>query len=102
MYSEPRPWKRLISDITLSKHERVSLITCIFSDSNEVESVRLLSGDDAQAFIDVIDEVSVHTFLTPDARMVGSQDNVLFSSFKRLGFGASPTTGILEVFALFV
>ena len=95
MYSEPRAWKRLISDTALSKHERVSLITYIFSDSNEVESVRLLSGDDAQAFIDMIDEVSVHTMIeglvpkiTPYACC--------------LGFGTPPTTGILEVFALFI
>ncbi|KAF9644879.1 kinase-like protein [Thelephora ganbajun] len=49
-------WKRLISD-TLAIHERISLITVIFSDHNQVKMVGNLSGDDAQAFVDKIDEV---------------------------------------------
>jgi len=49
-------WKRLISD-TLATYERISLITVIFSDRNQVKRVRNLSGDDAQAFVDKIDEV---------------------------------------------
>jgi len=32
----------------------------IFSDRNQVEIVGHLSGDDAQKFIDVVDEVSFH------------------------------------------
>jgi hypothetical protein len=55
--SDPPAWERLISH-TLSTHERISLIVSIFSDRNEIEMVGHLSGDDAQAFIDVIDEVS--------------------------------------------
>ena len=42
--------------------ERVSLIATIFADKNETEMVRNLSGDDAQAFIDVIDEVMLSYF----------------------------------------
>ena len=38
--------------------ERASLITVIFSTPDVVESVRGLDGDDAQTFIDVIDEAS--------------------------------------------
>lgn len=38
--------------------ECVSLIKIIFSDPNEVEVVNNLSGNDAQAFIDIIDEAS--------------------------------------------
>ncbi|KAF9646904.1 kinase-like protein [Thelephora ganbajun] len=49
-------WKRLISD-TLAIHEHISLITIIFSDPNQVKMVGNLSGDDAQAFVDKIDEV---------------------------------------------
>lgn len=49
-------WERLISD-ALPTDKRISLITAIFSDSNEVDTVNHLHGDDAQAFIDVIDEV---------------------------------------------
>ncbi|KAF9644747.1 kinase-like protein, partial [Thelephora ganbajun] len=48
-------WERLINH-TLSTDERISLITSLFSDRDEVEMVGYLSGDDAQAFIDVIDE----------------------------------------------
>ena len=51
-------WKRLIS-YPLSKHERISLIISIFSDHNGVEVVGHLSGDDAQDFVDAIDEASI-------------------------------------------
>jgi hypothetical protein len=49
-------FERLINN-TLSTRDRISLIISIFSDPNEVEVIGHLSGDDAQAFIDVIDEV---------------------------------------------
>ena len=42
-------------------HERIYLITRIFSDRDQVDMVRNLSGDDAQNFIDMMDEVSLHT-----------------------------------------
>ena len=50
----------MISNI-LAMPERISLIGTIFSDHNQVEMVGNISGDDAQAFIDVIDDVSPHT-----------------------------------------
>jgi len=49
-------WKWLASD-TLASYERISLITMIFSDRDQIKTVRNLSGDDAQTFIDKIDEV---------------------------------------------
>ena len=48
---------------TLTVDERVSLIATIFSDDNEVDMVKGLSGDDAQAFIDRIIEASSYTLL---------------------------------------
>jgi len=60
MYSGDPTWKRLISR-THALHERISLITTIFSDLDQVEMVEQLSGDYAQSFIDTIDEVSSHT-----------------------------------------
>jgi len=60
----PPAWKTLISK-TLTTHERVSLITTIFSDRDQVEMVSHLSGGDAQTFVDAIDEVSLSTFLSP-------------------------------------
>lgn len=42
----------------LTPHERISLITEIFSDHNQVTIVGHLAGDDAQTFIDMVDEVS--------------------------------------------
>lgn len=51
-------WKQLIKD-TLSTHQRVSLISSIFSHQSEIDVVELLSGNDAQEFIDIIDEVSI-------------------------------------------
>ena len=35
----------------------------IFSDRDEIEVFEYLSGDDAQAFVDFIDEASVHILL---------------------------------------
>ena len=49
-------WKRLISH-TITADERISLIMTIFSDYNQVEKASHLSGNDAQAFVDTIDEV---------------------------------------------
>ena len=39
----------------------VSMITAVFSDRGGVEAVKRLCRDDAQAFIDVIDEVPLHS-----------------------------------------
>ena len=58
-HSDSLTWERLISaSHTLTKNERISLITKIFLDRDQVEVVVAnLSGDDAQTFIDVVDEV---------------------------------------------
>ena len=48
-------WKRLFNH-ALTTHERISAITMIFSDCNQVKIMRHLSGSDAQTFIDMIDE----------------------------------------------
>jgi hypothetical protein len=52
-------WRRLI-DHPPNPDERISLITNIFSDRDGIEVVRQLRGDDAQSFVDVIDEVFSH------------------------------------------
>lgn len=57
-------------------HERVPLITSIFSDRNGVEAVGLLSGNDAQAFVDVIQGVSALTLRIPNDRMAEPQDDL--------------------------
>ena len=44
---------------TISTDERVGLIKSIFSDRDEVEVFKYLSGNDAQALVDVIDEASI-------------------------------------------
>ena len=49
-------WKRL-TDRPLTKEDCVSLITDIFSDRSEIETVKRLRGDDAQTFVDVMDKV---------------------------------------------
>jgi len=58
-HSNSPAWKQLISaSHTLTKNERVSLIMEIFSDHNQVRVVvEYLSGDNAQAFVDAVDEV---------------------------------------------
>ena len=62
MCSELPAWKRLISH-PLSKGERTSLLISIFNDRNEAEVVGHLLGDDTQTFVNVIDEVGIHTLL---------------------------------------
>ena len=37
--------------------ERISLIADLFSDHGKIEALKGLNGDDAQPFIDMIDEV---------------------------------------------
>ena len=56
-------WKRLI-DCPPVASEQIPLITAIFSDDDEIEVVRGLCKDDAQAFIDIVDEV--RTFFLSD------------------------------------
>ena len=58
-------WKRLITR-PLSASERVSLIMAIFSDSNEVDMVNHLQGDDAQIFVDLTDEVFSRFFASEE------------------------------------
>jgi len=54
--STSTPWKRLIY-LSLTTHERVSVVSAIFSDRSEIEVVNCLCGNDAQSFVDAIDEV---------------------------------------------
>ena len=49
-------WKRSIYR-PIAMDKRISLITAIFSDRCVAEAVKHLSRDDAQAFVDVVDEV---------------------------------------------
>ena len=69
--SDSPPWKHLTSS-RLSLDERLALISSIFSDRGEIETVIRLSGDDAQAFVDVTDEVNPLHGL-----MFESQDKVI-------------------------
>ena len=54
-------WKRLVN-CTLSLDEQISLIADIFSDHDETKVVTSLRGDDAQSFVDVMDEVCLPIF----------------------------------------
>lgn len=58
-------WKRLIGRF-LTRDERVPLIKTIFSDRDEVEAVKCLRGDDAQSFVDVVDEVLLRSFISEE------------------------------------
>ena len=51
-------WKRLLED-PLTTHERISLITTIFSDHGGAGGAGYLSGDDAQTFVDALDDSEV-------------------------------------------
>ena len=61
--SDPPAWQRLIN-YTRPTPECTDLITSIFSDRNEIDVVKHLSGDDAQTFIDAVNEVSYPLSLT--------------------------------------
>jgi len=53
-------WKRSI-DQPIAIDKRISLITAIFSNHSVAEAVKCLSREDAQAFVDVVDEVHPHS-----------------------------------------
>jgi len=65
IFSAPPAWKRLISP-TLPTNERIQLIISIFSGHDGAEVFKYPSGNDAQAFVDVVDEVSVHILRSTD------------------------------------
>ena len=49
-------WKRLINR-TFSSHEFISLIEAMSTSEDELKIIRDLHGDDAQAFVDAVQEV---------------------------------------------
>lgn len=51
-------WDRLINRSFATPHERAALVTVISSSPDVVEKVQSLEGDDAQTFINVVDEAS--------------------------------------------
>ena len=53
-------WKRSM-DQPIAVDKRISLITAIFSNRGVAETVKRLSRDDAQAFVDTVDEVVPHS-----------------------------------------
>ena len=77
----PPGWKRLINS-SLSTHERTSLITAIFSNRDEVETIRHIHGDDTQKFIDMVYEVYFRSLLplSSDATPLTSTQITAFRS----------------------
>ena len=75
-------WKRLTRG-PLATHERISLITTIFSNRDEIEMIKRLCGEDAQIFIDTIYEVYPYVLvrgtgpLTPTQTSMSSTDQTL-------------------------
>ena len=65
MCSGTPAWRRLIDRLPAAD-ERISLITDMFSDHDETEAIERLHGDDAQSFVDVIDEVFPHSFVSKE------------------------------------
>ena len=102
MYSEQLAWKRSISP-TLATHERVSLIATIFSDDTQAETVRQLTGEDAQTFIDTIDGVSPRT--TPRLKDTSADlDSNLYVFSTRHGMASRqrPVGVVCTIYAGFV
>lgn len=63
--------------------ESISLITTIFLDNNQVEAVEQLSGGDAQAFVDMIDEVSRYKLLRSRDKLIGIDVDIHILSIRR-------------------
>lgn len=72
---------------TLAAHERRSLVATIFSDHDQIKMVEHLSGDDAQNFIDVVDEASLHIISRSKDELV----LIRTSAYFQLGDGQSHT-----------
>ena len=70
-----RALQSLISGTT-PQSERVSLIEAIFSSRKSADMIRRLRGSDAQAFIDIVDEVRHHSSVLEQMGRL-----TLFSSF---------------------
>jgi len=73
-HSSSPTWKQLISR-TLATDERIPLITKIFSHRDQAGMVGHLYGDDAQAFIDIVDEVRLRSPSPPKNGWVNSRAN---------------------------
>jgi len=67
--SNTQALQRLVIRV-VSKDELPFVIESIFSNVRTVDIVRCLEGSDAQAFIDVIDEVCYHTVVSLSAELV--------------------------------
>lgn len=78
-------WKRLVD--RPAARERISLITSIFSDKDESDVIDGLRGDDAQAFIDAVDEVHPRTLTSQINQPTDSNSNSRIPSFR---FQTSP------------
>ena len=48
-------------DQPIAADKRISLVTAIFSNRGVAEAIKRLCEDDAQAFVDVVDEVFSHS-----------------------------------------
>lgn len=75
-------WERLTQS-PLAMHERVFLITTIFSNRDGVEVVRHLCGDNAQTFINVVYDASFYILPLPRNRSVNFNSNARVSSIRR-------------------
>jgi len=80
---DPREWKRLLSS-PFATHERISLVTALVSNRDEVDMARRLCGDDAQNFVDLIYEARSHVVPSPKSRLPDSDPNFYASPIRRL------------------
>ena len=50
-------------ELPLASDEQISLIADMFSDRDEIEVIEHLDGDDAQPFVDAMNEVLPHSLI---------------------------------------
>lgn len=78
---DPPGWERLIHT-PLAKRERISLITTIFSNQDEVRMAKRLHGEDARIFIDVTYGVRSYNLPSPKNGAIDFDSNFRILSIR--------------------
>ena len=87
---------------TLAADERISLVTTIFSDDDQVKMIGHISGDDAQTFIDLIYEVSPRKISHLKDRLIGSHSDLHILSLRHwIVFRQRSTGGVSIIYSGF-
>lgn len=62
--------------------EHIALVTAIFLDDNQIEIVECLSGDNAQSFVDAVDQASSRTVSRSKDKSIDFDPNLRILSIR--------------------